>query len=612
MIWRQPRSFPPRRSVSRAHRGRRHRRCSRRYDLFVVVAVAWCCVGLVAAVPRHRLGLRMRAAAFAPEVVAAARRPGRRHADPGLGAGRAGRALAGVLVIADRASSAPAPRWTRVRLGFTAAVVGGLDSPVGAVVGGLIARAACSVLRQRLPRQRLDAARRCSCCCSRCCWSARRACSPAEREAGHERRRATVLRRARAAVLRRRCRATRPGRDRRRSRSYVLTYVLRARSATTSSPRGGLLLRHRRADRPDRAQRADLARARRVDGDRRVHARRCCSGRRLGPGRCAAGRCSPRRSSPAAVGVLVGAGRGPAARALPGGRHARGGGRGCPALATPRSTGRSTATRACRSPSTAAARRSARRSRSSGGRPGSPAAAALLALLLLANLDPQPLRPRRCGRSATTRWPRALAGIHVARTQVLAFVVSAACAGLGGGAARVVLAQSVSPGAFPLDAVAGLLTRWSSAGWAAWRARCWGALLLVAAADLRHRATSAIGASLDGDGRGQPRRSPSTASSSIVVMLARPGGIQGVLRRIWTDAAARNAIRVDSIRSPRRTEKDQMNSTWAHGPRIAPRQPCVLAAVRLQRSATAPAAAGARRPPRASPPPRSWSAAHRR
>ena len=38
-----------------------------------------------------------------------------------------------------------------------------------------------------------------------------------------------------------------------------------------------------------------------------------------------------------------------------------------------------------------------------------------------------------------------LAGIHVARTQVLAFVVSAATAGLGGGAARVARAERRRP-----------------------------------------------------------------------------------------------------------------------------------------------------------------------
>jgi len=43
-----------------------------------------------------------------------------------------------------------------------------------------------------------------------------------------------------------------------------------------------------------------------------------------------------------------------------------------------------------------------------------------------------------------------LAGVGVARTQIMAFVVSAACAGLSG-ALFAVLSQSVSPGAFPLS-----------------------------------------------------------------------------------------------------------------------------------------------------------------
>ncbi|MEK8104963.1 hypothetical protein NKG94_06670 [Micromonospora sp. M12] len=71
-------------------------------------------------------------------------------------------------------------------------------------------------------------------------------------------------------------------------------------------------------------------------------------------------------------------------------------------------------------------------------------AATLLALLLLANL----IRSRygRTFRAVRDDEVAArLAGIHVARTQVLAFVVSAATAGLGG-ALLAVLAQSVSPG----------------------------------------------------------------------------------------------------------------------------------------------------------------------
>ena len=55
-------------------------------------------------------------------------------------------------------------------------------------------------------------------------------------------------------------------------------------------------------------------------------------------------------------------------------------------------------------------------------------------------------------RCATTRSRRELAGLHVARTQVLAFVVSAACAGLAGGL-LVVVTSLAAPGRVPAGAV---------------------------------------------------------------------------------------------------------------------------------------------------------------
>ena len=61
--------------------------------------------------------------------------------------------LAGRCSSPARAGSAPGVHGHRVRLGFIAAVVGGLDCPVGAVVGGLTVGLLLS-LRQRLPRQR--------------------------------------------------------------------------------------------------------------------------------------------------------------------------------------------------------------------------------------------------------------------------------------------------------------------------------------------------------------------------------------------------------------------------------------------------------------------------
>jgi branched-chain amino acid transport system permease protein len=51
----------------------------------------------------------------------------------------------------------------------------------------------------------------------------------------------------------------------------------------------------------------------------------------------------------------------------------------------------------------------------------------------------------------------ALSGVHVARTQVLAFTISAACAGLGGGLLAYVNSLA-APGAFPLSLSLALLT----------------------------------------------------------------------------------------------------------------------------------------------------------
>jgi branched-chain amino acid transport system permease protein len=71
-----------------------------------------------------------------------------------------------------------------------------------------------------------------------------------------------------------------------------------------------------------------------------------------------------------------------------------------------------------------------------------------------------------------------LAGVNVARTQVLAFVVSAVCAGLSG-ALFAVLAQSVSPGAFPLTLSLFLVMAIVIGGLGSLFGALWGAVLLV-------------------------------------------------------------------------------------------------------------------------------------
>jgi branched-chain amino acid transport system permease protein len=107
------------------------------FDVFIVVAVLALLV-LVAGLFRFTtLGLRMRATAFAPE---AARLLGVR-VDRLLTLGWALAAVAGALAgVLVAPTSVFSPNYMDLILvyAFTAAVLGGLDSPVGAVVGGLI------------------------------------------------------------------------------------------------------------------------------------------------------------------------------------------------------------------------------------------------------------------------------------------------------------------------------------------------------------------------------------------------------------------------------------------------------------------------------------------
>ena len=104
-------------------------------------------------------------------------------------------------------------------------------------------------------------------------------------------------------------------------------------------------------------------------------------------------------------------------------------------------------------------------------------AAALIALVLLANLVRS-----RVGRSwravRDDEVAAALAGLNVARLQVLAFVISAACAGLGG-ALLAVVSAIVSPGAYTLTLSIGLLTAAVIGGLGSLPGALWGSLLFV-------------------------------------------------------------------------------------------------------------------------------------
>jgi branched-chain amino acid transport system permease protein len=108
-----------------------------RYDIYVFTAVL-VLLGLLGLLfARTAIGLRMRAAAFAPEV---SRLLGVNVAGMltlGWSLAAAVGALAGLLIIPTELGLHPHAMDLVFVSAFTAAVVGGLDSPPGAVVGGL-------------------------------------------------------------------------------------------------------------------------------------------------------------------------------------------------------------------------------------------------------------------------------------------------------------------------------------------------------------------------------------------------------------------------------------------------------------------------------------------
>jgi branched-chain amino acid transport system permease protein len=107
------------------------------YDLFVLGAVLTVMLLLAVLFGRTGTGLRMRAAAFAPEVSRLLGVRVGRVLTLGWALAAAVGALAAMLVIPTELGLHPTAMDLVFVSGFTAAVVGGLDSPVGAVVGGL-------------------------------------------------------------------------------------------------------------------------------------------------------------------------------------------------------------------------------------------------------------------------------------------------------------------------------------------------------------------------------------------------------------------------------------------------------------------------------------------
>ena len=106
------------------------------FDVFVITSVLVVMVLLAVLFRATNVGLRMRTAAYQPEVARLLGVRVGRMLSLGWALASLVGALAGVLV-APKVFLSPNMMDAPLVYGFTAAVIGGLDSPVGAVVGGL-------------------------------------------------------------------------------------------------------------------------------------------------------------------------------------------------------------------------------------------------------------------------------------------------------------------------------------------------------------------------------------------------------------------------------------------------------------------------------------------
>ncbi len=153
---------------------------------------------------------------------------------------------------------------------------------------------------------------------------------------------------------------------------------------------------------------------------------------------------------------------------------------------------------------------------------------ALITLVLLGNL----LRSRY-GRSFRAvrddEIAASLAGIHVARTKVTAFAISAACAGLAG-AFLGLSTGVVNTGEFPLTLSIQLLAAMVLGGTGSLMGMWWGAILLVY---LPQWSTSLSSHFSLGSGASAYLATIIFGVVLIVVMIAAPTGIQGGLRWMW-------------------------------------------------------------------------------
>ncbi len=181
-------------------------------------------------------------------------------------------------------------------------------------------------------------------------------------------------------------------------------------------------------------------------------------------------------------------------------------------------------------------------------------AIAFVALILLANLARS-----RVGRNwralRDDEVAAALSGLNVSVLQVRAFVVSSACAGLGG-ALLAVVTGGATPGTYVLTLSIGLLTGAVLGGLGSLVGAVWGACVLVLVPSFLTNFAASHGFSAN--------TSPNIPIIAyglvlIVVMLVFPSGIQGAVRRFFGLAQPAVSGPVNSVRRlwPAREQQEE-------------------------------------------------------
>jgi branched-chain amino acid transport system permease protein len=136
-----------------------------------------------------------------------------------------------------------------------------------------------------------------------------------------------------------------------------------------------------------------------------------------------------------------------------------------------------------------------------------------------------------------------LAGIPVARTQVLAFMISAACAGLAGGLFALVV-PTVGPGGFTLTLSIQLLVAIVVGGLGSLAGAVLGAIVIVYLPGWANAITNGLGLSKQ---IGANLSLAIFGAALIVGMLLLPGGIMGGLKRLRALADQRRPRRQAAV-----------------------------------------------------------------